>query len=61
MRIRTQTISEYLEKNEHILMIPHFPLMGKGDFAVEMGPLHGPITDSQYLPESVISPFPRFA
>ena len=61
MRDRRMAVYEYLEKDEDLLMIPHFPLLGSGDFAATMGPLHGPVADSDYLPDTIISPFPRFA
>lgn len=61
MKNRRLAIAKYLQPNEHLLMIPHFPLLGKGDFAVTMGPLHGPTADSDYVPDSIISPHPRFA
>lgn len=61
MKNRRIALDKYLLPNEHVLMIPHFPLLGKGDFAVEMGPLHGAVADSDYLPDSIISPHPRFA
>lgn len=61
MRDRRLAVYEYLGKDEDLLMIPHFPLLGFGDFAATMGPLHGPVADSDYLPDTIISPFPRFA
>lgn len=61
MRDRRMAVYEYLEKDEDLLMIPHFPLLGCGDFATTMGPLHGSVADSSYLPDTIISPFPRFA
>ena len=61
MRSRRMAVYEYLEEGEELLVLPHFPLLGVGDFAATMGPLHGPVADSDYLPDTVISPFPRFA
>lgn len=61
MKNRRLAIAKYLQPNEHLIMIPHFPLFGKGDFAVDMAPLHGPNADSEYIPDTIISPHPRFA
>ena len=61
MKNRRITVSQFLNKDEYILMIPHFPLLGEGDFAATMGELHGPSADSDYVPDTIISPFTRFA
>ena len=61
MKNRRVSVSEYLKPNEHLLMIPHFPLLGEGDFAAVMGPLHGADADSDYVPDTIISPFTRFS
>lgn len=61
MQHRRMTVYEYLNENEDLLMIPHFPLLGSGDFAATMDSLHGSVADSDYIPDTVISPFPRFA
>ena len=61
MKNRRITVSEYLKPDEDLLMIPHFPLLGEGDFAAVMGPLHGPDADSDYVPDTIISPFTRFS
>ena len=61
MKNRRLAVSELLKENEHLLLIPHFPLLGQGDFAVIPGEVHGPAADSDYLPDNIISPHPRFA
>lgn len=61
MKNRRLAINKYLLPNEHLLLIPHFPLLGQGNFATTMAPLHGAIADSDYLPDTIISPHPRFA
>lgn len=61
MHDRRMKVYDYLNENEDLLMIPHFPLLGEGDFAATMGPLHGSVANSDYIPDTIISPFPRFA
>ena len=61
MKNRRLAVKQYLRPDEHLLMIPHFPLFGVGDFAETMGPLHGSAANSDYIPDTIISPHPRFS
>lgn len=43
------------------LQMTNFPLFGVGDFAHPSAEPGGPTTQSQYVPDTVINPHPRFA
>ena len=62
MEFRRKMIEMLLGSDERLMTMSTFPLMGVGNF-VEGPPLpvHGPVYDSLYLPDQIISPHPRFA
>lgn len=62
MILRRQVIEGELGKNEYVLSITNFGLMGvPGPFSVPTEPPRGPIANSQFTPDMLIHPHFRFA
>ncbi|CAM9636627.1 unnamed protein product [Chrysoparadoxa australica] len=61
MRLRRKRIMGVLLPNEIAPSVTCFPLMGVGEFTSPSAPVCGPIANSEYIPDCVINPHPRFA
>lgn len=60
MKERRLEIAKILNPNEHVLVMPHFPLLGVGDFLFPPPSSNNEASQSIYLSDDIISPFPRF-
>jgi len=61
MRLRRCLILAHLAPHETYVTMTNYPLLGAGDFSVPKYPTNGPVLKSNYLPDQVLSPHPRFA
>ncbi len=61
MCARRKEVQAMLRPGEAIISLTHFPMMGVGDFTVPAHPPGGPVTESQFVPDAIINPHPRFA
>lgn len=61
MRLRREEINKLLKKNEHVVSLSMFPLLGAvQDLTWPPAPIGGEIAMSQFLPDAIINPHPRF-
>ncbi|GJQ14556.1 hypothetical protein GpartN1_g6347.t1 [Galdieria partita] len=60
MMLRRLEIFSVLEKNEIVLSITAFPLLGVGNFTTPVQPVLGRASLSLYVPDAAINPHPRF-
>jgi hypothetical protein len=62
MELRRKIIQEALDKDEYVVSITNFPLLGVGEFCIPWNPelLRGPAANSEFIPDSVINDHPRF-
>ena len=61
MRLRRKTITRVLNSNELLMSITVFPRMGTPHCTSPDYPPNGPVALSQYMPDEIINPHPRFA
>ncbi|KAJ2708356.1 glutamate--cysteine ligase [Coemansia spiralis] len=60
MRRRREIVTSQLTKDEVILSIGSFPVLGSGDFLEPPHKANGQSSQSLFLPDEVINPHPRF-
>lgn len=60
MLARRKEVTTFLKEDESILSMTHFPLLGVGDFCFPKCSTNGPVFDSDYIPDEVRNPHPRF-
>ncbi|KAK4526899.1 hypothetical protein GAYE_SCF29G4817 [Galdieria yellowstonensis] len=60
MMLRRLEIFSVLKKNEIVLSITAFPLLGCDEFTTPVEPVLGPAALSLYVPDAAINPHPRF-
>lgn len=60
MRLRRARVLELLREDEIAPTVTAFPTLGVKGFLPEPYELHGPIAQSDYVPDCVINPHPRF-
>jgi len=61
MRVRREKIKKFTKPGEIYSTMTTYPLMGDGDFATPSYKPNGPVAKSQYVPDELINPHPRFA
>mmetsp|Transcript_21659 Transcript_21659/g.53027 ORF Transcript_21659/g.53027 Transcript_21659/m.53027 type:complete len:842 (-) Transcript_21659:297-2822(-) len=61
MRLRRKKIAHFLEKGEIYSTLTIYPLMGDGTFTAPAKKPNGPVAKSDYVPDDLINPHPRFA
>ena len=60
MRLRRRRLAAMLRPGELAVTMPAFPLMGVGQFAEPHAAPNGPSAASDFIPDEVITPVPRF-
>eukprot|EP00954_Amorphochlora_amoebiformis_P017171 1317406-Amorphochlora_amoeboformis.AAC.2 len=61
MRLRRVIIRRHLKEGEIYSTLTTYPLLGDGDFTVPSYKPKGPVAISDYVPDELINPHPRFA
>jgi len=61
MRTRRAFLNQFLKEDEFLVSMGNFPRLGAGVCTHPSFPLNGPIAKSEYLPDEIINPHPRFA
>lgn len=61
MRLRRQMIEKALRPGERVLSLGSFPRLGVGRYSDPEVRTGGPVTESRYIGDGLISPHPRFA
>ncbi|CAM9753113.1 unnamed protein product [Ascophyllum nodosum] len=61
MRLRRRRLLATLAEDEIAPTMTNFPLLGVGEFTDPPATPGGPVAQSDYVPDSVINPHPRFA
>lgn len=61
MLARRKEVQQLLRSGEAIISLTHFPHLGVGDFVDPPCIPGGPIAKSQFVPDEIINPHPRFA
>jgi len=61
MRTRREFIKQFLKEDEILLSMGNFPRLGARGFTHPEFPTNGKIAQSDYVPDQIINPHPRFA